>query len=111
MKQEPVPHKLFVIKGKWIDWVRDNRRLTYSSIVVALYFSETFTMRDTASEYRSTGKVIVNPSHAWLAERSDISVKIIQQAIAQLVKRGHLRKIQQGSRHGGANVYQVVLAK
>lgn len=100
---------LAVIKGMWRDQVFDDPELTASAFKLAYGLANFITMKKSKAKYNRTGRVIVNPSQATLAEVTDLSADTVRDVVAQLIERGHLKRIKRGNQYTGSNKYRIVV--
>jgi len=97
------------LKAIWRDQIVADHELTSSCFKVGYVMADYMTMEKTTSRYRRHGEIVIFPSQKMLQERAFLSPDTIRVSIAQLIARGHLRKLRRGNQFTGSNRYKVII--
>ncbi|MEI9992077.1 MAG: hypothetical protein WDM86_18825 [Rhizomicrobium sp.] len=100
---------LRTVKAIWRDQVCADNGLRPAAFKIGYVMADYMTMAESAEEYRRTGKVIIWPSQESLHLRTELAHDTIRSSVAQLIERGHLRKLKRGNQFTGSNTYRIIL--
>lgn len=97
------------LRGRWRDQLNADHELKDSAFRVGYTMAGFMTMDVTEHRYSRNGRIIVYPSQQRLHDQTGIGLRTISSSIAQLVDRGHLKRLTRGNQVGGSARYQIVL--
>lgn len=103
--------RLRELKGQWRDQVLVDRALSHTTFKVAYVMADFMTMNESARRFRESGQIIVFPSQAELCHRTNASINTVGSSIAQMIRRGHLRKLETGNQVLGSSTYQIIIKR
>jgi hypothetical protein len=105
MKKPPLPQ----MKARFRDQCFQDRELTHATFRLAYALADYITLPESVEKYRKKGKIIVWPSQAALRRKTSLSLDTISVGVAQLIARGHLKRIKRGNQFHGSNKYRLVV--
>ena len=106
-KAKPRPHN---IRAAWReDQVLVDKKVSATARVVGVYLSMRVTMKETKKQFRKTGKIVVWGSQENIGDALGWSRRSIIRALAELIRRGHLKLHEKGNRYARSNKYEIVL--
>jgi hypothetical protein len=97
------------MKGVWRDQCFKDQKLRPATFKLAYAIADFITMPASVEKYRQKGKIIVWPSQEALRRKTNLNLDTISGGVAQLIERGHLKRLRRGNQYRGSNKYRLVV--